>query len=379
MSNIPLVNVQALHEGMRDEIDAAITAVIDRGDFIVGSDVREFERAFADYCGAQHCVGVGSGLDALTLALKGLGISAGDEVITAANTFIATALAIHHVGAVPVLIDHDPVSYAMDPELIASAVTPRTRAIIPVHLYGHPAPMDEILEVARRHNLLVVEDAAQAHGARYHGRVCGSLADAAAFSFYPGKNLGALGDGGAIVTNREDLAQWLRAARNYGSAEKNIHNLIGFNSRLDTIQAAVLRTKLRHLNAWNQRRRVVAALYDELLDGAEVTVPVAAPDVEPVYHLYVIRCPMRDLLKQRLEQRGIASGIHYPIPIHRQAGLGRQCRIPRPLRWTASCCDQILSLPMCPSLTDEQVAEVASVVVEHANSVGEREVMAVGS
>ncbi len=370
MSTIPLVNVRALNHEIRDEIDAAVSGVLDRGDFILGGAVEAFEQAFARYCGVRYCIGVGSGLDALTLTLKGLGIGNGDEVITVANTFIATALAICHTGAVPVVVDHDPNTYNIDPHQIAAAITSRTKAILPVHLYGQPADMDAILAIASEHGLWVVEDAAQAHGARYQGRVCGSLGDAAAFSFYPGKNLGAMGDAGAIVTDREDLAQWARAARSYGSTEKNVHRLTGFNSRLDTIQAAVLRVKLSHLDRWNTRRRALAAQYHELLAESNVVLPEAGDNVDHVYHLYVIRCAERDALRSTLEQHGIASGVHYPTPLHGHASLMHRCRIPHDLLNAATFCDEIVSLPLCPCLKDEQVEEIAAVVIEHAASCG---------
>lgn len=379
MSTIPLVNVRALNHQIRNEIDAAVSGVLDRGDFILGEDVEAFEQAFARYCGARHCIGVGSGLDAMTLALKGLGIGKGDEVITVANTFIATALAICHTGAVPVLVDHDPNTYNIDPHRIASAITSRTKAILPVHLFGQPAEMDEIQAIAGEHGLLVVEDAAQAHGAEYKGRVCGGLADAAAFSFYPGKNLGAMGDGGAVVTDRDDLAQWVRAVRSYGSTQKNVHTLTGFNSRLDTIQAAVLRVKLPHLDRWNARRRALAAHYHELLAESNVVLPEAGDDVDHVYHLYVIRCTERDALRAKLEQHGIATGVHYPTPIHGHASLIHRCRPPvSPYQGgygrsdahvnAAAFYDEIVSLPLCPCLKEEQVEEIAAVVIEHAAS-----------
>jgi len=359
---IPLVNLNRQHEQLRDEIAAAIDAVIRRGDFILGADVEAFEREFADYCGAKHCVGVGNGLDALVLALKGLGIGQGDEVIIPANTFIATALAIQRTGATPVLVDHDPDTYTLDPRRIHAAITSHTKAILPVHLYGQAADMDAIRVIADEHKLKVIEDAAQAHGARYKGRRCGSLAHAAAFSFYPGKNLGAMGDAGAIVTDDDELAQWVRVARNYGSVEKYRHTVRGYNSRLDSIQAAVLRVKLRHLDRWNEIRRERAEQYLELLSGIDVVLPSTATYAEHAFHLFVIRTARRDDLLKHLNARGIGAAIHYPVPIHRQVAMGRGCIVPRPIPNTEAFADELLSLPLCPNLTTQEVETVAEEV-----------------
>ena len=361
---IPLVDLRTQHEELHDEIQEAIHGVLDRGDFILGTEVEAFEEEFAAYCEAKHCIGVGNGLDALSLAMRGLGIGPDDEVITAGNTFIATALAITHTGATPVLVDHDPETYALDPRKISAAITSRTKAIVPVHLYGHPADMNAIRTMADEHGLVVVEDAAQAHGARYQGKRCGSLGNAAAFSFYPGKNLGAIGDGGAIVTDDDSLAQWCRAARNYGSTVKNRYAVRGFNSRLDTVQAAVLRIKLRHLDEWNERRRWLAAQYCELLDPSGAILPTERDDVEHVYHLFVVRCGQRDHVSARLRDQGIGVGIHYPLPIHRQVAFGRGCIVPRRLECTESYADQLLSLPLCPFLTLERLEIVADEVAK---------------
>lgn len=357
--SIPLVNLQRQHEEMHDEIRDAIESVINRGDFILGSEVEAFEEEFAAYCETQHCVGVGSGLDALTLAMKGLGVGPGDEVITAANTFAATALAIRETGATPVLVDHHPETYNLDPQRLSAAITSRTKAIVPVHLYGHPADMDAIQTIADEHELLVIEDACQAHGARYKGRRCGSIGQAAAFGFYPTKNLGAMGDAGAVVTDDDSLAQWLRAARNYGSAVKYRHTVRGVNSRLDSIQAAVLRVKLRYLDEWNSRRRWLAAQYCELLESAGVILPTEHDGSEHVYHLFVVRCQWRDVLLRHLHEREIGAEIHYPIPIHRQVAFARGCVVPNSLVNTDAFCDQLLSLPMCPYLTLDDVETVA--------------------
>lgn len=374
---IPLVNLRRQHEELCDPIRDAIDSVIERGDFILGSEVEDFEREFAAYCETKHCIGVASGLDALTLAMKGLGIGHGDQVITAGNTFVATVLAIKQTGAVPVLIDHDPATYNLDPRRLSAAITARTKAIVPVHLYGHPAEMDAIRMVADEHGLLVVEDACQAHGARYKGRRCGSLGNAAAFSFYPGKNLGAMGDGGAVVTDDDDLAQWLRAVRNYGSTAKNRHTIRGVNSRLDSIQAAILRVKLRYLDEWNATRRWVAAQYGELLAELDLILPAEREDMEHVYHLFVVRCKQRDELLSRLHQRGIMAGIHYPVPIHRQVAFGRGCIVEDPMVNTDTLCNELFSLPICPSLSldtietvaEEVQAEMASLAEFHSQSL----------
>ena len=357
--NVPLVDLKAQHEELHDEIQEAFLKVMARGDFVLGTEVEAFEEEFADYCGVEHCVSVGSGLDALTLTLRGLGIGRDDEVITQANTFIATALAIKHSGATPVLVDHDPQTHALDPRKISAAITSRTKAIMPVHLYGHPADMDSIRTIADEHGLIVIEDAAQAHGARYKGKRCGSMGQAGAFSFYPAKNLGALGDGGAIVTNDDSLAQWCRSARNYGSTVKYRHAVCGYNSRLDNIQAAVLRIKLRYLDDWNDRRRWLASQYCELLEGVDVVLPTELEGIEHVYHLFVVRCAERDRVLAELQENGIGAAIHYPIPIHRQAAFSRGCIVPRPLETTEAFADQLLSLPMCPFLSLDGVEAVA--------------------
>ena len=357
--NVPLVDLRLQHEELHDEIHEAFGRVMDRGDFVLGTEVEAFEEEFADYCEVKHCITVGSGLDALTLAMRGLGIGSDDEVITQGNTFIATALAIKHAGATPVLVDHDPETYALDPRKISAAITARTKAIIPVHLYGHPADMDAIHAIASEHDLIVLEDAAQAHGARYKGKRCGSMGNAAGFSFYPGKNLGAMGDGGAIVTNDDSLAQWCRAARNYGSTVKYRHAVRGYNSRLDTIQAAILRIKLRHLDEWNERRRWLAAQYGKLLARVDVVLPVERDDIEHAYHLFVIRCAQRDRVLSELNDQGIGAGIHYPTPIHRQVAFAQGCMVPRALQNTEAFADQLLSLPMCPFLSLDGVEEAA--------------------
>ena len=357
---VPLINLQRQHEELGDELRDAIDRVIERGDFVLGTQVDAFEKEFADYCETKHCITVGCGLDALTLALKGLDVGSGDEVITAANTFAATALAIQHAGATPVLVDHDPETYTLDPRRLSSAITTRTKAIIPVHLYGHPADMDTIQAIASEHNLVVIEDACQAHGARYKGRRCGGLGNAAAFSFYPSKNLGAMGDGGAVVTDDDDLAAWLRSARNYGTTSKYRHLIRGVNSRLDNMQASLLRVKLRYLDEWNATRGWLAAQYCELLGEVPgIVLPTEKGDIEHVYHLFVVRCDDRDQLVRHLHNQDIGAGIHYPIPIHQQDAFRRNCFVPAQPTHTDDFAKTILSLPICPYLTLDDVDEVA--------------------
>jgi dTDP-4-amino-4,6-dideoxygalactose transaminase len=361
---VNFVDLKAQYRTIAADIDAAVARVIQRGDFIMGEDVREFEKEFAAYCKAPHCVTVASGTEALQLALVACGIGAGDEVITCAHTFIATAIAVWQAGATPVLVDCEEKYFTIDVAKIERAITPRTKAIIPVHLYGQPADMDPILEIARKHKLIVLEDACQSHGAEYKGRRCGSIGDIAAFSFYPGKNLGAYGDGGAITTNRADLADKVRLLRDYGQKQKYEHLMKGFNSRLDTMQAAILRVKLRHLDLWNESRRRAAATYDKLLAGGPVTAPKAAPYSKHVYHLYVIRTRDRKKLQDAMTANGIYTGIHYPIPIHLQpafADLGKQ-KGSFPVVETIA--PQILSLPMFAELTDVQIERVVKVCRE---------------
>lgn len=367
--NIPFVDLQSQYQSIKEDVDAAVLGVMERGDFILGQAVTEFEQEFARYCDAEHCVGVDSGYSALELILHGYGIGPGDEVITAANTFVATVLAISNTGATPVLVEMDPETYNIDPTKIEAAITPRTRAIMPVHLYGQPADMDPIMAIAEEHDLLVVEDAAQAHGARYKGRVTGSLGHAAGFSFYPGKNLGAYGDGGAVVTNDAELADRVRVLRNLGMRVKYHHEVKGFNRRLDTMQAAVLRVKLPHLDGWNAARRAAAAKYTERLADLPLVTPSSLPDVEPVYHLYVIRIQDREALMARLGEAGIASGLHYPIPIHllpAYAELGYKLG---DFPITEAYADEIVSLPIFAELTDEQIDLLTTIVADFAREL----------
>ncbi|HRO24292.1 MAG TPA: DegT/DnrJ/EryC1/StrS family aminotransferase, partial [Promineifilum sp.] len=315
---IPFVDLRAQYRQIQNEVDPAVLAVMQRGDFILGGAVTEFEKAFAAYCGARYCIGVDSGYSALELIIRAYDIGPGDEVITAANTFIATTLGISNAGATPVLVDCDPETYNIDVNKIEAAITPRTKAIMPVHLYGQPADMDVIRAIARKHNLYVFEDAAQASGARYKGRMAGSLGDAAAFSFYPGKNLGAYGDGGAVTTNDADIAEKIRLLRNIGQKVKYFHEIKGFNNRLDTMQAAVLGVKLPYLNDWNASRRRAAATYADLLVDLPIITPTTADYAEHIFHLYVVRVSDREALMEYLKKAGVATGLHYPIPIHLQ-------------------------------------------------------------
>ncbi len=360
---IPLVDLKAQYAAIRPQVDAAMQQVLESTQFIMGPQVAEFEAAFAAYCGVDHCVGVGSGTAALELVLRALEIGPGDEVITVAHTFIATAEAISAVGATPVFVDIDPLTYTLDPDAVEAVIGSATRAVIPVHLYGQPADMTRINAVAQAYGLAVVEDAAQAHGAVWQGTRAGGLADAACFSFYPGKNLGAYGDAGAVTTHRADLAERVRLLRNHGRRSKYVHDEKGFGHRLDTLQAAVLSAKLPFLDRWTAARQGLAAQYSAALAEHEVVVPYVAEGAEPVWHLYVIRSAGRDALMAGLAEQGIASGIHYPLPLHLQpayADLGyRRGQLPVTEAVAASC----LSLPIYPEMGEARVARVVDAVV----------------
>jgi dTDP-4-amino-4,6-dideoxygalactose transaminase len=356
---VPFDALERQYSKIADELDRAIKGVLSSGRYILGENVAKFEEEFARYCGTKHAVGISSGTAALHLALLACGVGPGDEVITAANTYIATIFAISYVGAKPVLVDIDPESYTLDVAQVERAITERTRAIIPVHLYGQCADMDPILELAKSHKLRVIEDAAQAHGAEYKGRKAGSLGDLGCFSFYPSKNLGACGDGGAVVTNDEELYQKLRIYRYMGQPRKHLHMVIGYQERLDELQAAILRVKLRYLDRWNEERRRLAALYNQLLADTEVLLPKEQPYGRHVYHLYVIRVRRRDAVKARLAEAGIETQIHYPTPAHLQpayADLGYgKGSFPITERYSG----EILSLPLYPELKEEEVREIA--------------------
>jgi dTDP-4-amino-4,6-dideoxygalactose transaminase len=364
---IPFIDLKREYAEIKKEVSESIQRVIENSSFILAEEVEKFENEFSSYIGVKHGIGVNSGSDAIFLTLKALGISKGDEVITVSHTFIATADAIARNEATPVFVDIDPETYCMDTKKIEERITKRTKAILPVHIYGHPADMDAILEIAQAHDLYVIEDACQAHGAEYKGRKVGSLCDAGCFSFYPIKNLGAYGDGGIIVTNNEEIAARLRMLRNYGQRQKYHHEFIGINSRLDEIQAAILRVKLKHLNEWNSKRRENAELYNELLLSTEIITPTEK-NSKHAYHLYVIRSKERDALQQYLEKNGIQTLIHYPIPVHKQRAylnLCSSCYLPI----TEEICNEILSLPMFPQLTEKEIESVAKAIVNFHSSI----------
>ena len=371
---VPFVDLQAQYRSIKSEVDAAIQRVLDTSAFVLGREVEAFERAFAEYVGAEFCVGVSNGTAAIQLALTACGVGAGDEVIVPANTFFATAEAVSTANASPVFVDCDADSYNIDASKIEGAINERTRAVIPVHLYGRPADLDAVFRVAERHNLIVIEDAAQAHGARYKGRRVGPLGLAGCFSFYPGKNLGAYGEGGAVVTNDKEVARRLRLLRDHGSEQKYLHEIVGYNFRLEGIQGAVLGVKLKYLDRWNTLRREHAARYRELLAPLEASGALALPReasyVEHVYHLFVVQADARDALQRFLSAAGVQTGIHYPVPIHLQpayASLGhREGDFPS----AESQSRRMLSLPMFAELTDAQIAYVSDALrdffAEHA-------------
>jgi dTDP-4-amino-4,6-dideoxygalactose transaminase len=360
---VPFLDLKSHHAPMLDEINRAIQEVIVEGAFAGGPHVVAFESAFAAYCNCRHAIGVGSGTEALWLILLGLGVGPGDEVITVPSTFIATAEAITYCGATPVFVDVDERTYTMDAAKLGKAVTSKTKAIIPVHLFGQPADMDPILEVARWYGLFVIEDACQAHGAEYKGRKVGTLGDAAAFSFYPGKNLGAFGEAGAIVTNNAELQEKIRILRDHGQVRKYHHAMVGWNCRMDGIQGAILRIKLRHLDKGNQLRRANAAHYDRALEGIEeITTPAQAACVHHVYHVYAIRVKDRDEVARFLVEKSIGCGVHYPVPIHLQEAYRNLGYQEGSFPIAESCAAEFLSLPMFPELTPAQVETVVQAV-----------------
>ncbi len=364
---IPFGDLRRTYARHQAEIDAAVGAVLASGWFILGQRLAAFEADFAAYCGTAHAIGVNSGTDAIALALRAVGVAPGDEVVTAPLSAAFTALAVDQIGATPVFADIDARRFTLDPAAVAAAITPRTRAILPVHLYGQPADLDPILAVARAHGLAVVEDAAQAHGARYRGQRVGGLADAAAFSFYPSKNLGAFGDAGAVTTHDPAIAERVRRLRNGGQSARYRHETLGVNSRLDELQAAILAVRLRHLDADNARRRAIAARYTAALAGAPgITPPAAAADCEPVFHLYVVRAADRDALAAALAARGVETAVHYPTPIHRQPAYAARGIGPLPRAETAAA--EVLSLPIFPELTDAEVDAVCAALAAVAAS-----------
>jgi len=359
--NIQLVDLQAQYETIKGDIDRVVADVMAKSAFIGGAYVQSFEKEFAKFCKAKHCIGVGNGTDALFIALKALGIGAGDEVITVANSFIATSEAITQTGAKVVFVDIDPKTYNIDVNQIEAKITSKTKAILPVHLYGQPADMDPILDLAKKHNLKVVEDCAQAHGAQYKGRVIGSIGDAACFSFYPGKNLGAYGDAGAIVTNDEALAKKLRMFANHGRIDKYDHEIEGVNSRLDGLQAAILGVKLKHLPQWSENRRRNAYLYNKYLAGTNLLTPAEISDVNAVYHLYVVRVKkeLRQGLQEHLKSKGIATGIHYPIALPNLKAYAYLNHGNGAFSEATKASHEILSLPMYPELEEAQIQGIA--------------------
>jgi dTDP-4-amino-4,6-dideoxygalactose transaminase len=357
---IPFLDLTAQYRQIKPEIDAAVAGVIEDARFVMGPDVAAFEERFAAYCGARDCVAVNSGTSALHLALLAAGIGAGDEVITVSMTFVATAAAILYSGAKPVFVDIDPDTWTMDSRLIERAITPRTKALLPVHLHGLMADMDPIIDIARRHGLVVIEDAAQAHGAEYKGRRAGSLGDLGCFSFYPGKNLGAFGEGGAVVTDRSDWAGKIALLRDWGQQGKYQHVLPGYNYRMDTIQAAVLKAKMDYIEAWTEARRAVAARYDLLLADGGFRRPAPPSDCRHVYHVYAIHVPHRGGVQQALAAAGIGTGIHYPVPVHLQTAYGDLGYRSGDFPVTEAVADRFLSLPIYAELRPSQMEEIVA-------------------
>jgi dTDP-4-amino-4,6-dideoxygalactose transaminase len=363
---IPFLDLKGPYLELKQELDEAIAHVVSSGWFVGGGEVDHFEADYATYCGAAHAVGVANGLDALHLALRAMDVGPGDEVILPSNTYIATWLAVSQCGATPVPVEPDACTYNIDPALIEAAITPRTKVILPVHLYGQPANMDPILAIARKHGLRVLEDGAQAHGGRYKGLRLGAHGDAVAWSFYPGKNLGAMGDGGAVTTNDVQLAERIRVLRNYGSRVKYVNEVQGYNSRLDPLQAAILLVKLAHLDEWNGRRRATAAQYQQGLSDCGLTLPHVPEWAEPVWHLYVVHHPQRDVLQRQLDAAGIGTLIHYPIPPHLQQAYAAAGYVKGLFPRAEQLANQCLSLPMGPHLSDAQANEVIAAANEAA-------------
>ena len=366
---VPFLDLHAAYLELKPEIDAAIARVLDSGWYILGPEVDAFEAEYAAYCEAEHAIGVANGLDALHLALLAMGVGPGDEVIVPSNTYIATWLAVSQCGATPVPVEPVEATYNIDPARIEAAITPATRVILPVHLYGQPADLDPILAIARKHGLRVLEDAAQAHGARYKGRRIGAHGDAVAWSFYPGKNLGALGDGGAVTTNDPELADRIRVLRNYGSRVKYVNEVQGYNSRLDPIQAAVLRVKLKYLDEWNARRAALARVYCEGLAGSGLVLPQVQEWADPAWHLFVVRHPQRDALHKHLADAGIGSLIHYPIPPHKQQAYAEAGYPADAFPLASQLAGEVLSLPMGPQKALDQVDTVVAALVRAVSTL----------
>ncbi len=361
---VSFVDLAQQHRTIEEELRQVFARVLERSSFILGPEVLQFEEAFASYLNVAHCIAVSSGTAALQLALQVAGVGPGDEAITVANTFIATAEAITAVGARPVFVDVDQVSYTMDPAAVERSVTPRTRALLPVHLYGQSADLAPLLGIARRNNLALIEDACQAHGATYEGSKVGTLGIAGCFSFYPGKNLGCLGEGGAVVTNDPDIAEQIRRLRDHGSVRKYVHSVPGYNFRMEGLQAGFLSVKLKHLDAWNEHRRQCAKKFNEVLSGFSLVLPAEMPYGRHVYHLYVIQAEERDTLRNQLSAADIETGLHYPVPLHLQEAYSQLGYREGNFPVTEHLCHRILSLPMHPCLTDEQIEYVARVLRE---------------
>mgnify|MGYP001819789016 CR=1 FL=1 len=364
---VPFLDLKTQHATIRDEVAAAMEEVIDTTSFAGGPQVKRFEDNFAKYCESKHAIGVGSGTDALWMALIGLEIGEGDEVITSPGTFVATAEAVTYCGATPVFVDIEPETYNLDPAMIEASLTPRTKAIIPVHLFGQPADMDPILEIGRKHDLVVIEDACQAHGAEYKGHRAGSLGDVGCFSFYPGKNLGAYGEAGAVVTNDSNLAETLRMFRDHGQQKKYYHSIVGWNSRMDGLQGAVLDVKLGYLPAWTEARRKNAEIYNRLLSEIPtMTTPAEADYARHVYHVYAIRAKNRDELMRRLSDSGIACGIHYPVPLHLQEAYTFLGYKKGDFPVAEQSAEEFVSLPMFPELTEESICYIVEKIKEYS-------------
>ncbi len=373
---VPFLDLKAQYNSIKDEVNASIQQVLDKTAFAGGPFVEQFEESFATYCQTKHAVGVSNGTAAIWLALAGLGIGRGDEVITTANTFIATAEAISFAGATPVLIDIDETTHNMDPAAIEAAITPQTKAIIPVHLFGQMADLDPILKIARKHNLYVVEDASQSHGATYNGRRAGSIGDVGCFSFYPGKNLGAYGEAGGVVTNDADLAAKIKMIRDHGQSKKYIHKVIGWNGRMDGIQGAVLSVKLKYIDQWNELRRQHAREYSNVLDSVSgIVTPTVASYGTHVFHIYAIRMAARDAVMQELRDNGVACGIHYPVPVHLQEAYAELNYKEGDFPVAEKCASEYISLPMFPELTPSHILHVTETLkqiagAQHAEEVG---------
>ncbi|HET9959619.1 MAG TPA: DegT/DnrJ/EryC1/StrS family aminotransferase [Polyangiaceae bacterium] len=361
---IPFVDLKTQYESIKPEIDAAVLNVFATTQFVLGSAVASFEKAFASYCSAEQAIACSTGTSALHLALLAAGVGRGDEVITTPFTFLATVSAIDYTGAKPVFVDIANDSVTIDPSKIEQAITPKTKAILPVHLHGCPADMDPILEIAKKHNLIVIEDAAQAHGAEYKGRRCGSMGALGCFSFYPGKNLGAYGEGGAITTSNAEYAKTLRKLRDWGSDRKYYHDLKGFNYRMEGVQGAVLGVKMKYIEGWTESRRRLAARYNELLAGTPYGLPPSVPNSRHVYHVYAVRHARRDALQSYLQEKGVATGIHYPVPVHLQRCFAELGHKPGDFPNSERAANEVLSLPMFPELTDAQQDVVIAALKE---------------